>query len=127
MLIGRTEHRRAAVDTNEPNQTQQTQFAKTAQVSASDRSLLPGIAGKDDDLGADLASPAPIDAVQPIGAQPRIDVTGHHQPGMGANETADGLSGTEEALRAAAEDTTEGDEFEETPVFDRADIIPKII
>jgi hypothetical protein len=46
---------------------------------------------------------------------------------MGANDTVDGLNGMEEAVRAAAEDETEVDDFEETPVFDRADAIPKII
>jgi hypothetical protein len=53
-------------------------------------------------------------------------VTGQHQPGMGANETVDGLSETEEAVRAAAEDETEVDDFE-SPVFDRGDSMPKII
>jgi hypothetical protein len=46
---------------------------------------------------------------------------------MGANETVDGLSGTEEAIRAAAEDEAEADDFEDLPVFDRADAISKII
>jgi hypothetical protein len=46
---------------------------------------------------------------------------------MGADETTDGLSETEEATRRAAEDETEVDDFDELPVFDRADAIPKII
>jgi len=79
------------------------------------------------DLGADPAFPVAVDVDQPVGAQPRSDLTGHQEPGMAATETVDGFNGTEEAVRAAAEDETEADEFEDTPVFDRADVIPKII
>jgi hypothetical protein len=89
------------MDRDELNQPEQSQYANTAQVKQSDRVLLPGITGKEDDLGADPASPAAVDVDQPVGAQPRSAVTGQHQPGMGANETVDGLSGTEEAVRAA--------------------------
>ena len=46
---------------------------------------------------------------------------------MGASETPDGLSGTEEAVRVAAEDDVERDAFEDLPVFDRSDALPKII
>jgi hypothetical protein len=112
---------------DELNQPQQSHYANTAQVTESDRALLPSITGREDNLGADPASPAAVDVDQPIGAQPRSAVTGQHQPGIGANETVDGLSGTEEALRAAAEDEVEADDFEDLPVFDRADAIPKII
>jgi hypothetical protein len=47
----------------------------------------------------------------------------------GANETADGLDATTEALRHAVEDTPAGDgrgKIEKTPVFDRADLATKI-
>jgi hypothetical protein len=115
------------LDSDELKKPLRSRYANTAQVRASEEALLPGITGREDDLGADPGSPASVDVNQPIGAQPRSEVTGQHQPGMGADETVDGLSGTEEALRAAAEDTTEGDDFEDTPVFDRADTIPKII
>jgi hypothetical protein len=106
-------------------QIQQTRFGNAVQMSAPDRALLPASAGEGD--GADPASSEAVDGDQTVGAQPRNNVTDEHQPGMGANETADGLSGTEEAVRAAAEDAIEGAEFEETPVFDRADILRKII
>jgi len=119
--------RSAALDRDERNLRKPSQYANTAQVKEPDRTLLPGITGREDDLGSDPASPAAVDAEQPIGAQPRSAMTGQHQPGTGANETIDGLSGTEEALRAAAEDETEVDDLEDTPVFDRADIFPKII
>jgi hypothetical protein len=52
-----------------------------------------------------------------------------HDSGSQANETVDGLDATAEALRHAAEDTASGatpDDVEKTPVFDRADLAPKI-
>jgi hypothetical protein len=52
-----------------------------------------------------------------------------HDAGSGANETTDGLDATNEALRHAAEDTPSGatpDDVETVPVFDRADLAPKI-
>jgi hypothetical protein len=52
-----------------------------------------------------------------------------HDTGSEANETTDGLDSTTEALRRAAEDTPSGaspDDVEATPVFDRADLPPKI-
>lgn len=52
-----------------------------------------------------------------------------HDAGSGANETMDGLDATNEALRHAAEDTPSGaapEDVETVPVFDRADLAPKI-
>jgi hypothetical protein len=52
-----------------------------------------------------------------------------HDSGSAANETMDGLDATTETLRHAAEDTPTGavpDDWEKTPVFDRADLAPKI-
>jgi hypothetical protein len=52
-----------------------------------------------------------------------------HDSGSSANETVDGLDATTEALRRAVEDTPAGDgqgKIEKTPVFDRADLAPKI-
>jgi hypothetical protein len=52
-----------------------------------------------------------------------------HDSGSGANETVDGLDATTELLRSAAEDTPAGDgqgKIEKTPVFDRAELAPKI-
>ena len=46
-----------------------------------------------------------------------------------ANETVDDLDASTEALRHAAEDTPRGigpGDVEKTPVFDRADLAPKI-
>jgi hypothetical protein len=52
-----------------------------------------------------------------------------HDSGSAANETVDGLDATTEALRHAAEDTAVGTgpgDIEKVPVFDRADLAPKI-
>ncbi|WP_453944506.1 hypothetical protein [Bradyrhizobium sp. USDA 372] len=114
------------MDRNEINSPSGSQYANTAQVQGSDQVLLPGITGREDNLGADPASPSASDVEKPVGARPRSDVTGQHQPGMGANETIDGLSETEEAVRAAAEDETDADDSD-GPVFDRPESMPKII
>jgi hypothetical protein len=102
-------------------------FANTADVNDADAALLTGVTGREDNLGADPASESQLDIEQPIGAQPRSQITAYHDPGTGAQETEDGLSETEESLRRAAEDETEADDFEDLPVFDRADAIPKIL
>ncbi len=52
-----------------------------------------------------------------------------HDAGSGANETSDGLDATSEALRHAAEHAPYGalqEDVETVPVFDRADLAPKI-
>jgi hypothetical protein len=50
-----------------------------------------------------------------------------HDSGSQANETTDGLDAETEALRRAAEDTPKSDDdVEKVPVFDRADLPPKI-
>ena len=52
-----------------------------------------------------------------------------HDSGSAANETVDGLDATTEVLRRATEDTPTGEgqgKIEKTPVFDRADLAPKI-
>ena len=52
-----------------------------------------------------------------------------HDSGSQANETVDGLDAETETLRHAAEDTPSGanpEDVEKTPVFDRADLAPKI-
>jgi hypothetical protein len=52
-----------------------------------------------------------------------------HDSGSQANETVDGLDATTEVLRHAAEDTPSAaapDDVDKVPVFDRADLAPKI-
>ena len=102
-------------------------YANGGEVNDADAPALPGIAGREDNLGADPGSESRFDIAPPVGAPPRSEVTGTHQPGMGANETVDGLGATEEATRRAAEDETELDDFEELPFFDRADAMPKLV
>jgi hypothetical protein len=55
--------------------------------------------------------------------------TRRHNSGSAANETVDGLDAPADALRHAADDTPSGassNDVEKTPVFDRADLAPKI-
>ena len=67
------------------------------------------------------------DATKPIGAHPRGEITGRHDEGSGANETIDGLTPTEEAIRRGAEDVPVGKpEREDVPVFDRGHAPPKV-
>ena len=102
-------------------------YANQAEVSDADSPLLMSATGREDNQGADPGSLAQPDVEKPVGATPRSAITGRHQPGMGANETIDGLSGTEESARLAAEDEAVEDEAEDLPVFDRAVAAPKII
>jgi hypothetical protein len=77
---------------------------------------------------SEAAAVAAEESQAPVGGRPASAVTGRHDPGTGANETIDGLSGTEEMTRELAEDVpTESDDAEDPlPVFDRADAIPKL-
>jgi len=84
-------------------------------------------------------SDASDDVRQPVGGPRRSDVTGRHDDGMGANETIDGLTDSEEELRRQAEDVPlaaepddedEADEqrregAEDAPVFDQASRPPR--
>jgi hypothetical protein len=66
--------------------------------------------------------PKPTEAGQQVPARP-------HDSGSAANETVDGLDATTEVLRRAAENTPSGaapEDVENLPVFDRADLAPKI-
>src|SRR3954447_2615417 len=44
------------------------------------------------------------EVARPLGGLPRSKITGRHDAGSGANETEDGLTSAEEALRRGAED-----------------------
>jgi hypothetical protein len=114
------------MDCDEVLRKRQTSPANSSGVDDTVAPVLPGVAGREDNLGADPASESSLDVAQPIGAVPRSEVTGAHEPGMGANETVDGLSDTEEAARSAAEGEAELEELDDLPVFDRADAMPKI-
>jgi hypothetical protein len=106
-------------------------YANEREIDAGTARTLPGPTGRDDGQGAEPGSASAEDVAQPVGAQPRSNVTGRHDPGTGANETVDGLSATEEMTRRQAEDTApdaiDDDEGEEEmPVFDRAETIGKL-
>ena len=65
----------------------------------------------------------------PVTAETGEQVPARPHDASAANETVDGLDATTESLRRAAEDTPAGDgqgKIEKTPVFDRAELAPKI-
>ena len=102
-------------------------YANRAEISDADSPLLMSPTGREDNQGAEPGSLAQPDVEKPVGAEPRSAITGRHEPGMGANETIDGLSGTEESARLAAEDEAVEDEAEDLSVFDLAVAAPRII
>jgi hypothetical protein len=68
---------------------------------------------------------------QPPDSSRRVgDRTNVHDAGSDANDTIDGLTESEEAVRQAAEDIPTGQSrrgpTEEIPVFDRGDLPPKV-
>jgi hypothetical protein len=111
-----------------PAPARPSRFANEGEVADRDVPALDGPAGREDDHG-DIAEGAFKDATDDVStARPRGDVTGRHDPGSGANETDDGLSDTEEAVRREAEDEPVGvpGSGDGVPVFDRAEIIRKL-
>jgi hypothetical protein len=93
--------------------------ANTAQVNETD------VQGQEADVPGLLDRTASI----PTEGHPRSEVTGQHDAGSGANETVDGLTSSEEAIRRGAEDVPIGvreRDLEDIPVFDRADALPKV-
>jgi hypothetical protein len=82
-----------------------------------------------DITGRETGSAFLSDALKPIGAHPRSEVTSRHDEGSGANETIDGLRATEEAIRRGAEDlpiVLADRDPEDLPVFDRGQALPKV-
>jgi hypothetical protein len=101
-----------------------SKFANEREIDSGTARNLGGPASREEDARAE-PNAAADDMVQPIGAEPRSAVTGAHDAGSGANETIDGLSGTEELTRLEAEDAAPGladvdEDADDTPVFDRA-------
>jgi hypothetical protein len=72
--------------------------------------------------------PMPENKADPIAPETGKQVPARrHDAGSGANETVDGLDAATEALRNAIEETPSGfGKIEKTPVFDRANLPPKI-
>jgi hypothetical protein len=99
------------------------EFANSSEVSETDAAALPSSTGRE------TSKIAPSDIARSVGARPRSEVTGRHDAGSGANETIDGLTSSEEAMRRGAEDTPVGapdQTLDDLPVFDRADALPKV-
>jgi hypothetical protein len=112
-----------------PKPHRDSEFANQGEIQNTDPAECDTPTGREDHLGlAESGATAGSEINKPIGARPRSQVTGRHDPGSGANETVDGLTDMDEALRHAAEDTVSGGEDEtdpDLPVFDRADALPK--
>jgi hypothetical protein len=112
-----------------PRPAHPSEFANQGEIPRTDPAESDTPTGREDHLGlAEASAVAGSEIKKPIGATPRSLVTGAHDPGSGANETIDGLTDTEEALRRAAEETPSGGEDPESdvPVFDRGDALPKL-
>jgi len=114
------------VEKSRARKRQSGRYANKAEVASRDRPLLETPAGRSDDAGLDAhGNPTIADAEVhrgDVGAVPRSEVTGAHEPGTG-DETIDGLDETEEAVRIAAEDTPIGsgreDRRADLPVFEK--------
>jgi hypothetical protein len=112
-----------------PRPSRPSEFANQGEVNQRQAAELASPTGREDHLGlTESGATAASEINKPIGAHPRSEVTGRHDAGSGANETADGLSALEEALRHAAEDTPSGADSraDDVPVFDRAGAPPKV-
>jgi hypothetical protein len=106
------------------------EFANQGEVNDRDAALLESPTGREDHRGLAEAGAVPASEIaRPLGGQPRSEVTGRHDAGSGAEETADGLNDSEEALRQGAEDVPLGspeEPIENVPVFDRASKLPQV-
>jgi hypothetical protein len=112
-----------------PKATHPSEFVNQGEIPRIDPAESDTPTGREDHLGlAEASAVAGNEIKKPIGATPRSLVTGAHDPGSGPNETIDGLTDTEEALRRAAEETPSGGEVPEpdVPVFDRAGALPRL-
>jgi len=98
-------------------------FSNCGELSEADAVVLPGPTGRE-------ASALESVTGTPMPATRRSEITGRHDSGSGANDTADGLTSSEEAMRRGAEETPIGakerDTLEDVPVFDRAHQLPKV-
>ena len=84
----------------------------------------------EDERAPPTPTKSPI-ASDPVTTGRRVsDRTNIHDEGSDANDTPDGLTESEEAVRQAAEDVPTGDPLagktESVPVFDRGGLPPKV-
>ena len=96
------------------------------EVLPSDAPLLETPMGRENDFGAADENRLSNDEIErpEVLSRPRSEITARHDEGSGANETLDGLDEYQEAVRHGAEDIPVSDrdrEFENLPVFDRAE------
>jgi hypothetical protein len=105
--------------------------AVEGEVIPSDAPLLETPMGRENDFGAADENTLNADELErpEVLSRPRSEITGRHDEGSGANETVDGLDEYQEAVRHGAEDIPASDrdtEFENLPVFDRAESERKV-
>jgi hypothetical protein len=113
-----------------PKPPRRSEFANQGEIPRLDPAENDTPTGREDHLGlAEAGATAGSEINKPIGAQPRSRITGRHDAGSDANETDDGLTAADEALRRAAEDMPTGGDDNvdaDVPVFDRAGALPKV-
>jgi hypothetical protein len=118
------------MDRIERPKSARSEFANQGEIPRADPAESDTPTGREDHLGlAEAGATAASDIRQPIGAEPRSELTGSHDAGSGANETTDGLTDLDETLRRAAEETPSGrpeSADEDVPVFDRGNALPKV-
>jgi hypothetical protein len=108
-------------------------YANEPEVTSLDEPLLESPTGRENDYGAaDQETLADDEIRRPeADAHPLSEMTAHHDPGSGAEETDDGLDDIVEAVRHAAEDIPTADGLEdrpaEMPVFERSLTQPKTV
>ena len=104
-----------------------SRYANTSGLAEDDRAVLVTPGGETHDRGADQPGSMTDEEVRrPVGATPRSQVTDQPQPGVSAEETADGLDDVEEAVRLSAEDQPVSDDEPDLPVFERPLTGPKV-
>jgi hypothetical protein len=98
---------------------ERSRYANESEVLPQDTPALDGITGRENDQGAEPGALNADDVRKPVGARPAPHE--NHALDMDDDETVDGLSPTEEALRRNAEDTPSGETRSDIPVFDRGE------
>jgi hypothetical protein len=120
-------------DDNNANSSGREGNATVPAVDPEVEPLLESPLGRENDFGAaDQGTLADEEVRRPeADVHPVSEITGHHDPGSGAEETDDGLDDYAEAVRHGAEDLPTGDGIEdrpgELPVFERGLTPPKTV
>ena len=117
------------MDEIETGATGRGHYASEGEVSSWDEPLLETPQGREP--GTHNENPSVADeeiAEKSVGTRPVSDITAVHDA-TGEEETDDGLDELSESVRHAAEDRPDEDaseDDEDIPVFDRADMAPRI-